>query len=107
MVAVATGGLLMGPVAGDCPGELGGTELPPSSSGKVWSGSGVVTLGVLAIGLGVGLGISWGFSLVIVPVLLGDLVGLGVGFKLMLGSKTGAAGCGDGVAVCALLVFGD
>ena len=98
----------MGPVAGDCPGlELGGTELPPSSSGKVWSGSGVITLGALAIGLGVGLRIGWGFSLVTVPVLLGDLVGLGVGFKLTLGSKTGAAGCGDGIAVCALLVLDD
>ena len=105
---MATGGLPMGLVAGDCPGlEFAGTELPPSSSGKVWSGSGVVALGVLAIGLGVGLGIGWGVSLVTVPVLLGDLVGLGVGFKLTLGSKTGAAGCGDGIAVCALLVLGD
>ena len=78
--------------------------MPPSSSeSTVGIGLTIATFGFFLIGIGAGLGI--GVGLVVVVFLFDDLVGLGVGLKVMLGSKMGAVGCFWGIDCCSFLPF--
>ena len=49
--------------------------------------------------------IGIGVGLVVIAFLSGDLVGLGVGLKLILGSKRGVFGCFWGIADWSFLPF--